>query len=150
MTTLQREFTTPGAIELSPRENLTTSLWRHEEERPDHRILAYRQGDTFVPITYAEMAERVRRLAAGLIGLGLGKGARVCLFMPTRVEFTLLDYAIWAAGGATVTIYETSSAEQVKWIVTDSGAEVIFCADDALAAVFDEAISEVADPPRAF
>ena len=150
MTTLQREFTTPGATELSPRENLTTSLWRHEEERPDHRILAYRQGDAFVPITYAEMAERVRRLAAGLIGLGLDKGARVCLFMPTRVEFTLLDYAIWAAGCATVTIYETSSAEQVRWIVTDSGAEVIFCADDALAAVFDEAMSGVADPPRAF
>jgi long-chain acyl-CoA synthetase len=48
------------------------------------------------------------------------------------VEFTLFDYAIWAAGAATVTIYETSSAEQVEWIVGNSEARVIVCADDDL------------------
>ena len=59
----------------------------------------------------------MRELAAGLISLGIEPGSRVCLFMPARIEFTYLDYAIWAAGCATVTIYETSSADQVEWIV---------------------------------
>src|SRR5690606_23797946 len=81
---------------------------------------------------------------------GLQPGARVALFLPTRYEFTLLDYAIWAAGGATVTIYETSSAEQVKWIVTDSGTEVIFVADDHLRDVFEEAMAGIDHQVRLF
>ncbi|MGH8912362.1 MAG: AMP-binding protein, partial [Acidimicrobiia bacterium] len=150
MSTTLHEFTSPGGAEPPATENLTAALWRHEKDHPDHRILAYREGDSFRTITYSEMAHRVRRLAAGFIGLGLEPGTRVCLFMPTRPEFTLLDYAIWAAGCATVTIYETSSADQVTWIVTDSGAEVIVVGDGKQAAVFDEAMAGVADPPRLF
>ena len=56
-----------------------------------------------------------------MIGLGVNPGDRVAIFMKTRIEFTLLDYAIWFCGATTVTIYETSSAEQVEWIVGDSG-----------------------------
>ena len=52
----------------------------------------------------------------GLLALGIQKGDRVALFCSTRYEFTLLDYAIWAAGAVTVTIYDTASAEQVEWI----------------------------------
>jgi long-chain acyl-CoA synthetase len=66
------------------------------------------------------------------MSLGLAKGDRVCVFSPTRYEFTVLDYAIWTAGLATVTIYETSSAEQVEWIVRDSEAKAIICATDDL------------------
>ena len=144
------EFTTPGEVPLDPTENLTSALWRHEQERPDDPILRYREGDQFVPITYAEMAKEVRRLAAGLIALGLEPESRVCIFSPTRYEFTLLDYAIWAAGCATVTIYETSSSEQVEWIVRDSGAQVIFCADAELQETFEKAVVGLADKPRAF
>src|SRR5690606_3563165 len=147
MPTLTRQFTTPGEIQPDPNENLTTELWRREKDTPNEPILLYRQGDEFVPITYGEMAARVRRLAAGLMGMGLEPGTRVCLFSPTRYEFTLLDYAIWAAGCATVTIYETSSAEQVKWIVTDSGAAVVICGDDDLRKVLESALADVdADP----
>lgn len=133
------EYTSPGEVPVPETENVTSALWRHEQERPDHAILSYRSGDSFIPITYADMAARVRRLAAGLMGLGFEKGDRVCLFSPTRYEFTLLDYAIWAAGCAGVTIYETSSAEQVEWIVTDSGAKAVICADDSLADVLRKA-----------
>ncbi|MFP3915906.1 MAG: AMP-dependent synthetase/ligase [Actinomycetota bacterium] len=140
-TTLIRQYTTPGGVEPGPSENLTTSLWRHEEERGDDPILLYREGDSFRSITYAEMAERVRRLAGGLIGMGLEPGTRVCIFSPTRYEFTLLDYAIWAAGCATVTIYETSSPEQVQWIISDSESEVVVCANDDLRKVVDDALA---------
>ena len=140
MTAITRQFTTPGGVEPDPDENLTTALWRHAEADPQTPILAYRSGDRFIDVTYGEMADRVRRLAAGLIALGKEPGTRVCIFSPTRYEFTLLDYAIWAAGCATVTIYETSSAEQVRWIVQDSGAEVVFCADASLQKTLEDAL----------
>lgn len=150
MVAILRQFTTPGEVELNPDENLLTELWRREEQNPNDPILLYRDGNRFESVTYSEMAARVRRLAAGLIALGLEPGARVCLFSPTRYEFTLLDYAIWAAGCATVTIYDTSSADQVNWIVTDSGAEVLFCGGDDLRKVFDDAMDGVDNPPRIF
>jgi long-chain acyl-CoA synthetase len=131
--------TQPGAVPVDPAQNLTDPLWQLERSRPDVAILAYRaEGGPFVDVTYAEMAAKVRRIAAGLMALGVEKGDRVCLFSPTRVEFTLFDYAIWTAGAATVTIYETSSAEQVEWIVRDSGAKVLVCADDYLTKVYME------------
>ena len=150
MPTLTRQFTTPGGVEPDPNENLTTELWRREKDSPNQPILLHRQGDEFVPMTYGEMAARVRRLAAGLMGMGLEPGTRVCLFSPTRYEFTLLDYAIWAAGCATVTIYETSSAEQVRWIVTDSGSAVVICGDDERRKVLENALADVDADPEVF
>ncbi len=134
----------PGAVSVDPAENLTTSLWTLEAERPQHVMGAYRKGDgPFIDVTVSEFAETVRRVAAGLMALGIGKGDRVCLFSPTRYEFTVLDYAIWTVGGATVTIYETSSAEQVEWIVGDSGARAIICASDDLKKVYLEKAGEI-------
>ena len=64
-------------------------------------------------------------MAAGLVGLGIEPGSAICLFSHTRYEFTILDYAILAAGCVTVPIYETDSADQVKWAATNSGAVAI-------------------------
>lgn len=71
------------------------------------------------------MAATVRRIAAGFIALGIPPKSRICIFSPTRFEFTLADYAIWAAGCVSVPIYETSSPDQVEWVVQDSGAVAI-------------------------
>lgn len=132
-----QEFIAPGEVAADPAENLTTQLWANEKALPEHAIAAYRVGDgPFEDVTYAEFASHVRRVAAGLMSLGLEKGDRVCIFSPTRYEFTIFDYAIWTAGLASVTIYETSSAEQVEWIVGDSGAKAIVCATDDLKKVF--------------
>jgi long-chain acyl-CoA synthetase len=133
-----QEFTTPSLVEVDPTENLTTLVWEHERTHPTRAALAYRQGDAFVDVSTAEFAARIRRLAAGFIGLGIEPGSRICLFSPTRLEFTLFDYAIWAAGCATVTIYETSAASQVAWIVENSAAVAIVCATDALLEVYEE------------
>lgn len=138
-----KEFTAPGEVAIDPAENLTTQLWKNEQALPDHAIAAYRVGDgPFQDVTYSEFASQVRRVAAGLMSLGLDKGDRVCIFSPTRYEFTLLDYAIWTAGLASVTIYETSSAEQVDWIVSDSGARAIICASDDLKKVYVDGAAE--------
>ncbi len=84
---------------------------------------------------------QVMEVAAGIASLGLEPGSRISLFSATRWEFTVIDYAIWASGCATVTIYETSSADQVEWIVGDSGTKMIICETVAHRAIF-EAVSE--------
>ncbi len=64
-------------------------------------------------------------MAKGLVAAGIEAGDRVALISKTRYEWTLLDYAIWFAGAVTVPVYETSSAEQVGWILQDSGARAV-------------------------
>jgi long-chain acyl-CoA synthetase len=72
-------------------------------------------------------------------------GDRVGLMSKTRYEWTLCDYAIWAAGAATVPVYETSSAEQVQWNLGDSGAVAVFLETDAHQATFDGVKAELPD-----
>jgi long-chain acyl-CoA synthetase len=125
-------------LTFTPSENLVAPLWRHAARTPERPLLAHRAGDRFVEVTAREFADRVRRLAAGLIAIGIDPGDRVALMCHTRVEWTLVDYAIQAAGAATVPIYETSSAEQVEWIVSDSGAVAIIVETPEHAERFDQ------------
>ena len=64
--------------------------------------------------------------AKGLVARGVQPGDRVGIMSRTRYEWTLLDFAIWAAGAVPIPLYETSSAEQVHWILTDSGVSLLF------------------------
>jgi long-chain acyl-CoA synthetase len=79
-------------------------------------------GDGWQPVTAREVEEEVRATAKGLIAAGIQIGDRVAIMARTRYEWTILDFAIWYAGGCVVPIYETSSAEQVDWILNDSGS----------------------------
>jgi long-chain acyl-CoA synthetase len=79
-------------------------------------------GDGWQPVTAREVEEEVRATAKGLVAAGIQIGDRVAIMARTRYEWTILDFAIWYAGGCVVPIYETSSAEQVDWILNDSGA----------------------------
>ncbi|MEY9991475.1 long-chain acyl-CoA synthetase [Streptomyces sp. V4I8] len=94
-------------------------------EAPDTVALRREQAGTWQPVTSAAFADQVAAVAKGLIAAGLEPGARVAVMSRTRYEWTVLDFAIWAAGGQTVPIYATSSADQVDWIVRDSGAHHI-------------------------
>ena len=73
-------------------------------------------------------------VARGLIASGIEPGDRIALLSRTRYEWTLFDYAIVVAGAVTVPIYETSSADQVAWILADSGAKAVIVEDDRHAA----------------
>ena len=132
------QYRAPGEVSVAADDNAVAALIANAASRPDSKALAYRRGDEFVDLTLAEVREQIDELAAGLVGLGLEPGDRVCLFSSTRLEFTLLDYAIWSAGLVTVPIYETSSTDQVEWIVHDSGARAIVCENEQLRACFDE------------
>jgi long-chain acyl-CoA synthetase len=135
------EYTAPNEVEVAEDDNVIAALLENAKTAPNRPALAYREGDQFIDVSTADFASTVRELAAGLIGLGIQPGDRVCIFMKTRIEFTYLDYAIWGVGATTVTIYETSSAEQVEWIVGDSGAVAIICGNPDLRARF-ESVSE--------
>ncbi len=105
--------------------NLAQTVVVNAREVPDKVVFAKRDGAGWLDVTAAEFASEVDVLAKGLIAAGVGVGDRVALMSRTRYEWTLVDYAIWTAGAVTVPIYETSSADQVAWILEDSGAVAV-------------------------
>ncbi|MGZ4792905.1 MAG: AMP-dependent synthetase/ligase [Ilumatobacteraceae bacterium] len=92
---------------------------------PKFSIAAVRRGNRYVDVSVGEFVSSVRRLAKGLIANDVVAGDRVALMAHTRLEWPLIDYAILMVGGVTVPIYDTSSAEQVEWIVKDSGSVLL-------------------------
>ncbi|MEO3756575.1 AMP-binding protein [Streptomyces sp. B6B3] len=82
-------------------------------------------GGDWLPVTAAAFAREVSDVARGLIAAGLEPGGRVALMARTRYEWAVLDFAIWAAGGRSVPLYPTSSAEQIEWIVRDADATLV-------------------------
>ena len=144
------EFIAPGGVTVDPDDNVVAALLANAAASPEHAALAYRKGDEFVDVSTREFVDRVRALAAGLIGLGVQPGDRVSIFMKSRIEFTLLDYAIWFAGATTVTIYETSSALEVEWIVGNSESVVLVCGNDELKGRFDNVADQLGSVRQVF
>ncbi|MDR2703102.1 MAG: AMP-binding protein, partial [Cellulomonadaceae bacterium] len=81
-------------------------------------------------VSVAEFNNEVVAVAKGLVALDIQPGDKVGIMSRTRYEWTLLDFAIWAAGAVPVPIYETSSAEQVEWIVTNADLKAVFVEND--------------------
>jgi long-chain acyl-CoA synthetase len=94
------------------------------EHEPDTFLASRREGDQFVDVTVKDAVDTIRKVAKGLVASGVEPGDRVALMSHTRLEWMLVDAAILAAGGITVPIYDTSSAEQIHWIVTNSEAVI--------------------------
>jgi long-chain acyl-CoA synthetase len=120
-----QELSVPVAYGVKPDDNVTDDLFTNAESWPGSVGLKRKLNGTWQPVTWREFAEQVRAVAAGFIAAGIQPGDRVALMSRTRFEWTLIDYAILTAGGVTVPIYPTSSAEQVEWILRDSGAVAV-------------------------
>jgi long-chain acyl-CoA synthetase len=90
-------------------------------------------GEGWQPVTAREVEEEIRATAKGLIASGIQIGDRVAIMARTRYEWTILDFATWFAGGVVVPIYDTSSAEQIDWILNDSHSVAIIVETPALA-----------------
>ncbi|GLZ03489.1 long-chain-fatty-acid--CoA ligase [Actinomadura sp. NBRC 104412] len=131
-----REFSVPAMVEVPASANLTDAPFTRAAEEPGRVVLRRKSGETWRDVTAAEFAAEVTGLAKGLIAAGVEPGDRVALMSRTRYEWTVLDYAIWAAGAVTVPVYETSAPQQIEWIVGDSGAKAVFAETaDHLAAI---------------
>ena len=123
-----REFSTPLTTEIPTTGNLTDDVVTNAREAGSTVQFSRRPGGPdsgWEDVTAAEFLAEVSAVAKGLIAAGIEVGDRVALISKTRYEWTLFDYAIWFAGAVTVPIYETSSAEQVHWILSDSGARAV-------------------------
>ncbi|AKJ07424.1 long-chain acyl-CoA synthetase [Archangium gephyra] len=137
--TQKKEAVGQGQVTLAQDAHLLQPLLEHARKTPDKPLFSRRVGAGFESLTAADIVRTVRRLARGLIALGVEPGHRVALMSKTRVEWVLLDYAILATGATTVPIYETSSAEQVEWIISDSGAVMAFFETDTLHGLYRQA-----------
>ncbi len=122
-----REYSVPSTHNVSAEDSLAAVVFSHAEHFADTVMFKRRVEDSWHDVTAAEFAAQVADLAKGLIASGVAQGDRVALLSATRYEWSLVDYAIWSAGAVTVPIYETSSAEQVQWILSDSGAVAVVC-----------------------
>jgi long-chain acyl-CoA synthetase len=131
-----REATGPPIEPLPITAHLLQPVIERATDDPGRAVAAYRDGDRYVDVTAGEFHERVRRLAKGLIASGVRRGDRVALMSHTRLEWLLVDYAILAAGGITVPAYETSSAEQLRWILGDSEAVAVVLETTEMAATY--------------
>jgi long-chain acyl-CoA synthetase len=122
-----REYSTPALVDIPASANLSDVVFRRAADEPG-AVIMRRKGDGggWRDVTAREFRDEVMALAKGLIAAGIQAGDRVALMSRTRYEWTLIDYAIWSAGAVTVPIYETSSAEQVEWIISNSGARAVF------------------------
>ncbi|WP_375475009.1 AMP-dependent synthetase/ligase [uncultured Jatrophihabitans sp.] len=112
---------------------------------PQHVALRRRVGSGWADVTAEQFADEVRAAAKGLIAAGIEAGDRVAVMSKTRYEWTLADFALFTVGAVVVPIYETSSAEQVQWILSDSGARGIFVETDEHAGIVEQIRADVPD-----
>jgi long-chain acyl-CoA synthetase len=127
-----RELSVPAEVSVADGERLTDMVIDNARDAPEAVCFGRRlPAGEWVDVTAAAFAAEVTAAARGLIASGVGAGDRVALMSATRYEWTVLDYAIWSAGAVCVPVYETSSAEQVDWILADSGAVAAFVETEA-------------------
>jgi long-chain acyl-CoA synthetase len=121
-----REYSIPALVEIPARANLADLVTRRAAEEPQAVMLRRQRADgTWKDITAAQFRDDVYALAKGLIAAGIEPGDRIAIMSHTRYEWTVLDYAVWSVGAVVVPIYETSSAEQAEWILTDTMARAV-------------------------
>lgn len=133
-----REYTAPSVKAVAEDENMADVVWVNAERFGDTVSFRRHQDGSWYDVTAREFAAQVLAVAKGLLAAGIRKGDRVGLMSKTRYEWTLLDFAIWAAGAVSVPIYETSSAEQLHWILSDSGAKAVLVETAEHAATLEE------------
>ena len=114
------EVTTPALVPSATAGNLTNLIAERAWFEPERITMSRPLGDGWQSVTAREVDEEVRATAKGLIAAGIQIGDRVAIMARTRYEWTILDFAIWYAGAVVVPIYDTSSAEQIDWILNDS------------------------------
>jgi long-chain acyl-CoA synthetase len=140
-----REFSVPATTEVGPGEAITDLLATNVADHPDQVGFRIQRDGRWEDVTYKEFGAQVAAVAKGLIAAGVEAGDRVALQAKTRYEWTVCDFAIWTAGGVVVPVYETSSADQVAWILADSGARAAIVERDEHASTMDSIRDQAPD-----
>ncbi|MEU8898517.1 long-chain fatty acid--CoA ligase [Nocardia sp. NPDC048505] len=134
-----REFEVPASYTIPADANNSDNVFRHAEQSPNAILFNVANGNGgYTDVTAAEFAKAVTGVAKGIIASGIELGDRVAIMAATRYEWALIDFAIWAAGGCTVAIYDSSAAEQAKWILSDSATKLLIVENDKHRATIEE------------
>lgn len=126
-----REFSVPAPFTVDEHDNIVSAVYTHERDDPDHVIMQRLVDGSWVDVSSRQVADQIRSAAKGLIAQGVQAGDRVALLSATRYEWPILDFAILSIGAVTVPIYETSSAEQIQFVLSDSAAVAAIAETDA-------------------
>ena len=132
-----REISAPP---LTPVHDAMTCPWALAERvrtSPDAPLISRKSsvGGRWREMSARAFHDQVRQVAAGLAARGLGPGDAIAIMAHTSYEWTLIDFAAWEAGLVVVPIYETSSAEQARWIITDAAVRLVVVEDAAMETV---------------
>ncbi|WP_415837858.1 AMP-binding protein, partial [Smaragdicoccus niigatensis] len=134
-----REFEVPASYTIPDDASMADNVFRFAVEDPTFVPFKIPNGSGgWYDVTAAAFAKDVTAVAKGLMASGVEPGDRVALLSSTRYEWTLIDFAIWAAGGCTVSIYDSSAADQCKWILENSGTKLLIVETPKHAATVDE------------
>lgn len=126
------QISIPPLVPAATAGNLTNLIAERAWFEPERITMSRPLGEGWQPVTAREVDEEVRATAKGLIAAGIQIGDRVAIMARTRYEWTILDFATWYAGAVVVPIYDTSSAEQIDWILNDSHSVAIIVETPAL------------------
>jgi long-chain acyl-CoA synthetase len=133
-----REYTVAANFTIGEHDNVAAVVYARERDNPDEVAFQRLVDGAWKDVTCRQAAAQIRSAAQGLIAEGVQPGDRVALLSATRYEWPILDYAILSVGAVTVPIYETSSAEQVRWVLEDSAAVLALVETTAHAAMVQE------------
>ncbi|MEV7611710.1 long-chain fatty acid--CoA ligase [Streptomyces sp. NPDC089799] len=120
-----REYSVPPVVTAAPAGGLADAVFQHARQDPSGVALGRKTEGVWLDVTSGQLCAEVLALAKGLLAQGVRFGERVAVMAHTRYEWTLFDFALWAIGAQPVSVYPTSSAEQVHWILRDS--ECVAC-----------------------
>ncbi|MGO1279874.1 MAG: AMP-binding protein, partial [Cellulosimicrobium funkei] len=134
------EISAPRIVEVDPSKNLNDLLASRVAADPAAPMVARRTGadGAWQALSAREFDAEVVAVAKGLVARGIQPGDHVGIMSRTRYEWTLLDWATWAAGAVPVPLYETSSPEQVQWILSDADVRLLVVETEAHAATVEE------------
>ena len=122
-----RSYDLPSLVDSSVDSNITDLLVERVRKTPDLELFSRQKDDgTWYQVSAKTFYEEVRSLSKGLIASGIQPNQQVAIMSRTSYEWALVDFAIWFAGAVSVPIYETSSASQMQWILSDSDSVAIF------------------------
>lgn len=142
---MKTEYSVPAIVPPATTGSLVDHVLARAASDPHAVAVSIPRAGAWVGLTSQQFLDEVRAVAKGIIASGIEAGQRIGVMSRTRYEWTLVDYAIWYAGCISAPIYETSSADQVQWILSDSNATAVFLESDKAKAVFDQVAAELPD-----
>ena len=147
---VKTEFSVAAIVPPPTSGSLVDDIVDNAQTAPHRVALSVNRGGAWVGVTSQQFLDQVKAVAKGIVASGVEPGQRVGIMSRTRYDWTVADYAIWYAGATVVPIYETSSAEQVEWILGDSNAVGVFLESAKNKSVFDEVADRLPDCTRAW